>query len=397
MPSLQLRTALTQIEQAIARALRLALQVRTQAADVAAVRALPVLGDGGTMATRAGTLVYVSGLGVNVEWSKTSTAADDGATVFRPSEVSADVPGRWLITTSRVQTGYVRAVNFWQGETRKKEFQARILAERPSLAIVWETGKNDPRSTTPGAIFDYPCEFSVWCIDENMRPDFEAFFGSDLPFDVPHPGVLAMLGDVKKILADENKRRVDQNAPNGGPLGLHGGVKLLQIGAEDIEDADIGLGYLVASLGVVAIGSIENPDADEEHTSVDGIAVQQRITELHGEESFDPRNYLVDGYSVAPQFGLTTTPQPGHAVVGGVAVASAPSAITFAAEADTYLFLAVDGSLHRVAVGRELPPPAAMPGALLVGVVSTDSSGVVAFRYLTATSPNFGSPFPAGP
>ena len=390
MAALTFRTALAQIEMALVRTLRLALLARETVADVAALEAVLVLGESGQPTVTDGQPIFVTAKGKNYQWSRSSEAVHDGDTVVRPAEVVVTQPGRWLLTASGVVTGYLKAVNYWQGETKKKEFQSRILAERPSLAVVWEGSDNSPRSTIPGAIYDYPCRFSVWCIDENLRPDYEVMLGSGYSSDASHPGVIAILGDVKAALADENKSRTDK-------LGLGGGVKLVALGAEDMEDADLAEKVMVLSLNVEVIGSIENRDADSEHQAVNSVYVQPQLGAANERGARDADNYVVSGLRVFPQVGLTATPTAGAVVVAGVEVPVTPAAHTFTAFSDTYLDVNAAGAITYVAVGNDDTEPAVTSGAIRVARIVTDGLGIVMYVPITSTARDFGEPFKALP
>jgi len=390
MAALTFRTALAQIEMALVRTLRLALLERQTVADVAALQALLVLGESGQPTVTDGQPIFVTAKGKNYQWSRSSEAVHDGDTVVRPTEVAVTKPGRWLLTTSDVATGYLKSVNYWQGETKKKEFQARILAERPSVAVVWEGSDNAPRSTIPGAIYDYPCRFSVWCIDENLRPDYEVMLGSGYEADEDHPGVIAIMGDVKAELANQNKSRTDK-------LGLGGGVKLVSLGSEDMEDADLAERVMVLSLGVEVIGSIENRDADSEHVAIESVYVQQQLGAANEQGERDADNYVVSGLRVLPQVGLTATPSSGSVVIDGTEVPVTPAPHSFTAYSDTYLDVDDAGSITYVSVGNDDDEPEVTTGSIRVARIVTDALGVVGYEPISATARDFGEPFKALP
>lgn len=400
MAVLSIRTALAQVEQAVHRVLRWKLlALRTTLADVATLRAYATQA-GGANATQEYTPIFVTSTGVRWEWISSSTATDDGVTTAQPSDVSAGTPGRWRATTSTATGGYLTAVNYWQGESTKKEYQVRILADRPSIAIVWESSDNDPRSTIPGAIFDYPCRFSIWCVDENMRPNYEAFFGSGYGYDSNHPGAITILGDAKKVLADENKRQVGGSLTTGGLssvsncLDLAGGAKVIEIDSERVVEADLAERVFVLSLAIEVIASVENPDDATEHVAVTSLYGQPRIGELHGQSSIDTDNCLtsIGAYAFSPQLGFTAAPQSGTAFIDGVAVSSAPAAHTFSSLSDTYCDLNPDGTLTYATVDNENPAPSVTTGALRVGVVTTSATSITAFVYIASLLANYGGP-----
>jgi hypothetical protein len=396
--SLSLRTALTSIEQALHRVIRWKLLKLTATVPTpAALRGVPTLGAGGTNSVSAFRAVYVTSLAKRVEWSIASSATDDGTTVFKPNDRASNLRGRWLITESTETGGYLTAVNFWDGETSREQFQARISAARPSVAILWEKSKNDPRSNIPGAIYDYTVEFTIWCIDENLRPRYEALFGSDLSSDSAHPGVIAILGDVKKALADQNKRVVDQDDDESGPLSLGGGVKVVAIGAETMEDADLDGRVMIMGLGVTVYASVENPDSSGEHVAVTSVYGAPKLTALNQQTEFDQYNYVINGFQFEVQSSLTATPSAGSAILSGAVVSGAPSATTFTEYQDTYCDLSASGTLSYVAVANNFAEPDLTSGMLRVGMVTTDSIGITAYQPIAATSYAFGSGWRAVP
>jgi hypothetical protein len=388
--TLAFNTALTQIEQALHRVIRWKLlTVTATVADVPTLRAYATQSSSGN-ALPEFTAVFVTSIGFRVEWVSSSTAADDGATVFQPTDVAAGIRGRWLITSSTSTSGYLAAVNYWQGETKKSEFKQRILAVTPSVAILWESSDNDPRSTVPGAIYDYPCRFSLWCVDSNLRDHYEAMLGSAYSYDTAHPGAMQIVGDIKKLLADENKRLVAGTSTSNA-LDFAGGVKLITLGGEDVEDADLAERWIVLSLGIEVIGSVENPDASSDHVAVTSVYVQPNLTELHAQSKFDSANYVVSGYLFSAQSGFTQTPTSGSAVVASLAVASAPAPHTFSAQSDTYCDLKPDGTLVYLVTQNGGAVPAATAGALRLGVVITDSLGITQYQPIAANSAAWGS------
>jgi len=384
--ALTFRTALSEIERALVRALRLALLKREVVADISALRAFEAGSSSGTSSIVDGQPIFVTATGLNWQWSRSSTEDDDGFGVIRPNAVAVDAPGRWLATSCTRSSGYCTAVHYWQGETKKGQFQARMLAQRPSVAVIWEGSGNDPRSTIPGAIYDYPCDFSVWCVDENLRPDYEAMLGSSWADDAEHPGAIAVLGDVKKTLADENKQ-------HRNVLGLGGGVKLLQLGEEAVEDADLDNRVVVLSLAVSVLGSVENPDDPvSDHQPIETVYGQPALGNLGEQDELDADNHVVSGLLVLPQLGLTATPDAGSVVIDGETVAVTPGARTFSAWSDTYIDVAADGSVTFVETPAGGAAPSVTTGCLRTTRVTTDGAGIVGCDPIAARSAPFGDP-----
>lgn len=389
MTALAFNTALSQIEQALHRVIRWKLLALTATvADVAALRAFVTQTASGN-ALPEFAAVFVTSLGYRVEWISSSLTADDGASVFKPNDVGAGVKGRWHITTSKQTGGYLVAVNYWQGETKKSEYKQRILAAAPSVSILWESSDNDPRSTVPGAIYDYPCRFSIWCVDTNLRDHYEAMLGSAYAYDAAHPGAMQIVGDVKKLLSDENKRLVT-GTQTCNALDFGGGVKLILVGGEDVEDADLAERWIILSLGVEVLGSIENPDDPSEHVDVTEVYVQPNLTDLNAQSEFDPLNYVVSGYLFVPQSGLTQAPTTGSAKIAGVAVSSSPIAHVFTAYSDTFCDLKPDGTIAYQVAPNGGAEPALTASALRIGKVVTDSLGILEYVPIAATLAAFG-------
>lgn len=383
--ALSLATALIDIDRALWNTIRRNLQTCQTAATIAALRALTTQGASGSDKT-AGQLVYVTAAGVRYEWSKTSTAADDGAGIIKPTDVTGSNPGRWLATTATATSGNVVRVVFWNGETHAKEWKERIVAERPAIGIVWESSSNNPRSTIPGAIFDYETRWSIWCIDENFRLDYEALLGSDWSFDSAHPGAMRLLGDVKKLLADENKK--------DARIGLGtGDVKIIQVGDEDVEDADSAERVMILRLGITVIASVENPDAASEHVTVSDVRVQPDFGHDNQQTAFDRDNYVISGFRVFPQMGFTATPAAGSIVIGGVTVAVTPALHTFGSHAETYMDIAATGAITYVAVEAGSDEPAQTASTIRVARIVTDGSGIVSWEPHTAQAAPFGDAY----
>lgn len=400
--ALTFRRALAEIEQALVRALRLGLCERLTFADTIEARAFNGLGPSGTHRIPTDRLAYVTGAGYAYEWSPTSTATDgggSGSAVIKPSDIAPSAPGRWLRTSSTVSSGYIKAVNYWQGETARQEFQSRIYAAQPSVAVVWEGSDHRSRSTIPGAIYDYPVTFSVWCVDNNLRPNYQAMFGPTHTGDSAHPGVISILGDVKSVLADENKKTYIAGSTTSGILGLGGGVKVVQLGAEAMEDADLAERVMVLSLSVTVVASVENPDEASEHFTATSVYMQPNLTELHDQTELDADNCVIEGLAFTPGASLTAAPSNGAAMIAGVEVwsPSGPPAHTFTAERDTYYDFKTDGTFVYKPTMRDGAAPSVTANAIRVGVVTTDSLGIVSARYIAAVSGPFGDPYKAAP
>src|SRR5258708_210181 len=132
MSDLVMRTSLTQIEKALVSAIALAYKVRRPVvADIPTLAAVP----SGPLADA--DLQFVTAAGVTFQFSKLSTATPDGVNTIIPNDVVSTAGGRWLRTTSTVQTGYLKTVQLYEGGEDSEEILNRILALRPAALVKW--------------------------------------------------------------------------------------------------------------------------------------------------------------------------------------------------------------------------------------------------------------------
>ena len=127
-------------------------------------------------------------------------------------------------------------------------------------------------------------------------------------------------------------------------------------------------------------------DSDTDTSADAGDWINEaRIQGILPSSTFDPMNYIVGGYSIPLGAGLTKTPVPGQAVVGGVAVSSIPPAHTFVALTATYRELDQDGVLYYQQTAIGAPAPPVIFGCMRLGVTVTNATGVASDTYLAAT------------
>ena len=257
MADLTLDNSATLIERAVFNRLNRAYRARLPAAaDVAALRAMVTRGSEITTNVFAGyqredhDLVYVTSKLVCYEWDTFSTAADDGDATVKPTDAGSN--GRWLKTTSTVQTGYLRDVRLYEGEQTEKEFLERLLARLPSMAVRWVGANNVPKSQIPGALYRYETDLEVWAASTNLRggPLAEGVVGSSIAAELAaDPGVNTVLGHVKKALA----------GATGEALGQPG-IAYCEIGREQPVYRSLAERRFVYSLAVQVRATVHAPD-----------------------------------------------------------------------------------------------------------------------------------------
>ncbi len=382
MADLTLRSAATLIERAVFDAVNLALRVRLPpAVDLVALRATSTRGAGASSSIRRDhDLAFVTSEGCCFEWSSTCSLPDDGQATIKPDDVAAS--GRWLRTASTVQTGYLRDVRLYEGEQSEDEILTRLLGQWPAVVIRWVSATSTLRSQIPGALYRYQTDFDLWAVSSNLRGGAlaEAVVGSPIASEaVVDPGVNAMIGDLKGVLA-----------VGGGDEFGQPGITYCEIGREEPVYRSLAERRFVFSLGLRVYATVANADADL--VAIDQIDAQPELADLHGEATFDPTNYVVSGLDVPLGLGLASTVSAGSAWVGGVSVTAGATAHTFDERADTYRDLLPDGSLVFTTVLAGAPPPPVTAGALRVGVTTTDAAGVIADCFLCATAAPFGEP-----
>lgn len=387
--TLLIEESIVRVERALLDAVTLGMLVRLPPVpDVPALRATPTQGASGS-ARRDGDLVFVTSAGGCYRWSVTSTATDDGALVIRPADAGAT--GRWLLASStarlggqylhQIPTGILRTALLHNGDFSDEVLQSRIFGQAPCVAIHFGGEDHQALSQVPGALYRYRADFELWSVSRNYRSGPEAALGSPISAEAAaDPGVMAIHGQLKRLLA-------------GVDLGVSG-IEQVEIGRGHLEQASEAERLFVMSLAVQVRGAVHSPDADGEHVLVTGVDAQPYVTDLHGEVAFDPANHVVSGIDVNLGLGLAHTVSAGSAYVGGQLVLVAETPVTFVESADTYRDLLPDGSLAFTAVSIGGEPPPVAPGALRVGVTTTDSAGVVAERYLVAISYPFGRSVP---
>lgn len=383
---LDIRTCITQITEALVDTLDLAYRYRyPAAADLAALAAL----DAEALPDRA--LVLVTSEGVVYRWLTASTLTPALPYVVQPASGS----GRWVRTSSsvtlgpayfrplhRVQSGYARAVQIYQGED--DELLDRIYAQRPAFLVEFLSDSMVVRGYMHGTLYDYELRFAVHALARNLRNGPQALVGSDVAANV-EPGLFQMIGDVRYLLG-------------GCTLGLEPGVKFVDVsGAARIVESELAQRLFRAELEVTVKGSLHV--VDEDLVPNPEVWIDRRDAGTPSGESFDASNYVAAGYRLAPQQGLTAAPTAGIAYFGGQLVQSTPGAHRFEPNADTYRDLSRSGALEYSAVDLGADPPPQRGGTLRLGFTRTSSTGIDAdtltCSYAVPSGADPGDPFRA--
>lgn len=389
MADLTLRTAATLIERAIYSQISRSLRVRLPAvATVAALRAATTRGASSSGYARSDyDTVYCTAKGVCYEWLTSSTAADDGDAVVKPTDAGST--GRWLKTTSTVQSGYLVDVRLYEGEQTEEDLMVRLLGQRPSVVIRWENAEHIPVSQVAGSLYRYENNFDLWAVSSSMRGSAlpEAVVGSPISAEsAVDPGVNAIIGDLKRYLAGKTGDDLNQ-----------AGISYVEIGREEVVYRSYSERLFVYSLGLRVHSTVANPDTDlQEITPPDALHIQRQIADLRGADSpMDTDNLITSlpgGFAVPVGSGLTKAVAAGTATIDGETVSYAGENKTFTARRDTYRDLADDGTMTFTAVLVAGDAPDLASGSLRIGRTTTDGSGVVDDTILAATLYDFGTP-----
>jgi hypothetical protein len=365
----------------------LALRHRASVTDIDALRARPTRGAGGGPARTDRALVYVASAANVYGWVQASTADDDGDTVIRPSDAGAT--GRWLKATSPVRlagvpiatvpSGYLKVVVLHNGDFSDDALRARIYGQAPCVAIHFAGEDHTPLSQIPGALYGYTLRFELWSVSRNYREGPEAAIGSPIPAEAARdPSVMKIHGALKKLLAGQDL---------GQP-----GIKYIEIGQGRLEEADESERVFVMSLGIEVRGSIHNADAPVELTRPSDIDVQKSFASPGDAPSFDDSNYVASGLDVPLGMGFTKTISAGSALIADAPVNVPQFVATFAPSSDTYRDLLPGGAWVFAAIAAGNGPPPIAPGALRIGVTSTDAFGVVADRFIASVNTLYAEP-----
>jgi phage gp37-like protein len=381
MAELTLRNARTSIERGIVRALANAYKVRQPAAaTVAALRLLT------SASIPHDTYRVVTASGVAYRWDRYSASADNGTSIIKPLDLLATKPGRWLSTGSEVSSGYLKQVEAYNGQGAIEDVCERLLGQKPSVLVVWTGANHKLESWNHGALWYYDCDFDIWVFASNLRDGFETEEGSSVSAELSaDPGVNAVLGDIKTILA-------------GSTYDLES-VAYTDLGKETRIAEDQASRTALERLSITVRATLHNPDTDLEELDDTFIVVQHQLAETpeNLRAGIGPDDYVVSGCAIPTGGSLTQTPDAGSAYVGSSLVSVVQTAHTFGATKHTYRDLAADGTYSYTEVDYYQTPPDPEDGTLRVGVTVTDGSSVTFDRILADSLIDYGEPYNVPP
>lgn len=397
---LDCRTALTRVEQALVDAISLAYQWRRPAvADLTALAALA------SAPTPDSALCFVQDQGVVYRFKRYSTNAEALPYVVKPGDLASDRPGRWERCTStvtkgpayfrpvhRVETGYAKQVQLWQGQGGSAEALDRIFGSTPAFLIRW-TGVNIGArhvGNPLGSIYSYDLSFEVWCFSKNYRPQNQAVWGSDVESEqnddtdpaaqTNDPGLNRMIGDLHYLFG------------HGSTINLAPAVSATFItGQTTIVHEDLDSREFVASVPLVVQAGLSIPD--EDLVGLEYAMVQTQWVGFGEDGKFDTDNYVAQGYRIFEREGLNGTPTPGAAYVNGTLISSQPGAHLFTASKDTYRYLLSDGSIFYAEVDTNADEPRTPSGAFRLGLTQTNATDIYNDVLLADYIDDDGEPF----
>ena len=269
--ALRFETALTEIELALRNTIASRYAVTLTKADNAALSALRSIDRTQyEQAIVGGTTLW--------RFDRYSTAAAS-STVIVPDDAPA--AGRWLKVGARSWTGYLQAVELYEGQPTVEQLLARYGARKPSVVIVWDTAENKSRSLVPGAFYDYKPEFQLWALCTNMRGEQQASIGSAISAEAAlESSANRIIGDLKRLLA-------------GNDLALDG-VQWVELGRESRVFTSQEDRVIIYQLRVVVLANVHNYEAEPDDVPFPlddpgGFQVQRQLVKQDGTlEDFGP-------------------------------------------------------------------------------------------------------------
>lgn len=390
--ALDFRVAITEIERAVLSRLSLALQARR--APVASRGALRLAE---MTYVRDGDLVFVEDVGRVFRWHDLCDLPDDDAQVVQPRDwldLSGKVKtGRWqqevdltlyaprgydqALPLCAIPRGYVRTVQLYQGQGAVREILERIFGGRPCLLPQFDRARFKQISTAP-AFYRVELDLTVLAVSFNPRTGPDAILGSELPAEAADdPGLNQLLMDAADAL-------VGKSDPPTGYVHLVEGVDQVLLQDLEIEEEDLGQKLFVGSIQLLVVAYVHRPDRDT--APLTHVALETQLVSDHGVPIQEGQEGVLSGLGIPwPHPGLAVQPEAGEALLGGRRVRCDPGMVRLAADADVYRDLLPEGRLQFQAVAIDGEPPPLAPGALRIGVTTTDSGSVVFDRFLCVT------------
>ena len=390
-------TAATLIERELARFLALAYGRRLgNAGGLATTRDLASLRTYPRRGITDFALRFVDAVGRVYRWDEYETRPDDGAAVIAPSDAKG--AGRWiregasaaqrssahqgirdaalrLERWSLQRSGWAELVRIWSGEYDDESI-AELFARKPTFVVVPAGSSRTARSLVPGTYYQETYRFRVWGICQSLRRGPAGLLGSAFALDGGDPGLNYVMGSVKRALA-------------GSTLGL-AGVITTEIGDEEIVAHDLANRVFCNALEIEVHTTLHLPDADI--GPLTAVTTATQLADSGEEIGVDLRNYVAEGCHPDRTGPLLATIRGGIAYVAGKLVQAQPQTLTLPALSDVYRDLMPTGAFVVQSVKNGSARPTAPPGALRVGVTTTDGSGITSDRFLCSTLFNFVGP-----
>lgn len=378
---LDVRVAQTTLENTLKDTVLFALRHRLPAvATVAALRAFPTAGATGTMRDDDELINVVVGGVVSAayRWNTTSLAADDGASVVKPTDVTG--AGRWLRWTSALRLapvvggpsyylhelldGPLERVIVLDKAADKNEMTELLNSNPPAVAIDSHGDDPDDYTQVTGHRYNTRFQFTVYVVSENLRDQRQAAQGSAISGDTAL-GANSIDGLIWSLLGGTQLHAVVD------------GIRNIEVGHGGNWVSELAQRRVIRSREYDVLATVENPPASNDAGAAQEVDTQQRMTDLGTNDAFDATNYIVDGIDVSVGAGFVRTVRAGTATIAGNTVAFAGELKNFAANSDIYRDLLPNGTMTYVVVGLEQEEPAVTATALRIGKTRTDGSGVV--------------------
>ncbi len=394
---LDVRLAQTAIENALRDAILFALGARlAQVASVAALRAVPTQGTVNSQFHNDRLITVAGSPLLSYRWNQESTIADNGVSVVKPNDVTAN--GRWLQWTSPVRfspsagansttldqiaSGYLQRVIVLDRDFAEDEWVALLTGAVPAVLIQAEGDSPKDLTQNTGHRWDRAYRFRVWSLDQNLRGRREAAQGSLVSGDTTI-GANAVDGLVEALISGTSLNAVVD------------GIRNIQSGDCENRVSELAENRVVRVREYTVQATVELPQAPNESLSPQTIAAQAHLDSLDSSgDAFDPANYVANGMLATVALGLTQPVAAGSAQIAGVTVSYAGSAgQAFPAWSDTYHDLLNTGVMTFTSVARDTAPPAVAANALRVAVTTTNTGAVIQSAYTAATSQILGSQF----
>ena len=352
-----IQTALTSIEVALRDAILDKLGKCITVADLTALRALA------SGARKDGERAYVTSAVLRYKFARFSQATDNGSTIIKPTD--NPTAGRWLATSSTSSTGYLKAVELYEGEVNPEALLVRLNGVKPGVVITYDGDTFTNPSTIAGSIYRNDYDFDLYVISSNLRPQHQSVTGSAIASEAAaDPGENAITGDVLALLA-------------GNDLGLSPGVKWCEIVSRKREitsnAATLSDRLMIYALRIRVYASVHIIEDDSATIDLGSLSVQRELAA----GTYDEDNYVSTNLVLAVGASGSLTVPVTTGVVNGTAVTSAATSHTFTASMLTYRDLSSAGVWSFVECVPGHQPTDVASGKLRVAVTETNSGGAI--------------------